>query len=115
LILANLLVNVPRPGDSEETFSVFESSCHGYNLTNHSKVEAIPLSALSMDTTSELGSCEHQLFKSLLVWLDEGIEPRSTDDEANAMRRLYDTLTLSYSTLQESLIYILLKLKTDHN
>jgi len=36
--------------DSEGTFSVFESSCHLY----HSKVEAIPLSALPKSTTSEL-------------------------------------------------------------
>jgi len=24
----HLFINVPRPGDSEGTFSVFESSCH---------------------------------------------------------------------------------------
>jgi len=42
----HLIVKVPRPGDSEGTFSVFESSC--------SKVEAIPLSAFPKDTTSEL-------------------------------------------------------------
>jgi len=28
LIFAHLFVKVPRPGDSEGTFSVFESSCH---------------------------------------------------------------------------------------
>jgi len=28
LQLNHLFVKVPRPGDSEETFSVFESSCH---------------------------------------------------------------------------------------
>jgi len=28
LVLAYLLVKLPRPGDSEEVFSVFESSCH---------------------------------------------------------------------------------------
>jgi len=42
-----LFVKVPRPGDSEETFSVFESSCH--MLLPHSKVQAIPLSALQRD------------------------------------------------------------------
>jgi len=39
---------IPRPGDSEVTFSVFESSCHllqvtSYYQSNYSKVEAIPL------------------------------------------------------------------------
>jgi len=57
--------------------------------SNHSKVEAVRLSALPEDTTSELaglfytislflnikhGSCEYQF----LVWLDEGMESRST-------------------------------------
>jgi len=28
LQLAHLFVNILRPGDSEGTFSVFESSCH---------------------------------------------------------------------------------------
>jgi len=38
---------------SEVTFSVFESSYHllTYYQSNHSKVEAIPLSALPKDTT----------------------------------------------------------------
>jgi len=50
---ARLSAKLPRLGDSEVTFSVFESSCH--YQSNHSKVEAIPLSALpSKDTTSEL-------------------------------------------------------------
>jgi len=49
---AHLFVKVPRPGNSEVIFSVFESSCH--LMSNHSKVEAIPLSALPKDTTSEL-------------------------------------------------------------
>jgi len=39
----HLFVKVPRPGDSEVTFSVFESR---YYQSNHSKVEAIPVSAL---------------------------------------------------------------------
>jgi len=50
---------VSRPGDSEVTFSIFESSCHLYYQTNHSKVEAIPLSALPKDTTSELSAYLH--------------------------------------------------------
>jgi len=41
----HLFVKVPRPGNSEVTFSVFESSC---------QVEAIPLNALPKDTISEL-------------------------------------------------------------
>jgi len=27
-IIAHSFVKLPRPGDSEKTFSVFESSCH---------------------------------------------------------------------------------------
>jgi len=44
----HLFVKVPRPGDSEVTFLVFESQ------SNHSKVEAIQLSALRKNTTSKL-------------------------------------------------------------
>jgi len=49
-----LFVKVPREGDSEGTFSVFETSCHLSLPVKPSKVEAIPLSALPKDTTSEL-------------------------------------------------------------
>jgi len=45
----HLFVKVPRLGDSEGTFSA--ATC--YYQSNHSKVEAIPLSALPKDTTSE--------------------------------------------------------------
>jgi len=50
-----LFVKVPRPGNSEETFSVFESvaTCYYQSITTQ-KVEVIPLSALSKDTISEL-------------------------------------------------------------
>jgi len=41
----HLFVKVHRPGDSEVTFLVFKSSCHLLLQSNHSKVEAIPLSA----------------------------------------------------------------------
>jgi len=58
----HLFVKVPWPGDSEGTFSVFESSCHLYYQSNHSKVEAILLSALPKDSTSELaGLSPHPL------------------------------------------------------
>jgi len=40
----HLFVTVSRQGDSEETFSVFESSYQ----SNHSKAEAIQLSATSL-------------------------------------------------------------------
>jgi len=65
-------VKVPHPGVSEGIFAVYYQS-------NHSKVEAVPLSALPKDTTSELASlssrysfllnvmqesCEFQLLKS---------------------------------------------------
>jgi len=73
-------------------FSSQTATC--YYQSNHSKVERISLSALPKDTKSELsglsshypsfmlnvkqGSCEYQLL-SLLVWLGQEIEPRSTD------------------------------------
>jgi len=61
-------VKVPRPGGSELTFWVFESSCHLYYQSDHSKVEAIPLSALPKDATSELaGLSPHQPFYMLNV------------------------------------------------
>jgi len=48
----HLVVKVSRPGDSKVTFLVFKSSCHLLLYqSNHSKVEAIPLSALPKDTT----------------------------------------------------------------
>jgi len=43
-----------RPGDNEGILSVFESTTTCYCLSNHSKVEAIPFSALSKDTTSKI-------------------------------------------------------------
>jgi len=75
VIGTHLFVKVPRPEDSEVTFLVFESSCDLYYQSNHSKIEAIPLSTLPKDTTSELASlsphkpakqesCEYQLLKS---------------------------------------------------
>jgi len=50
LVLTRKFVKEPRPRDSEGSFSVFESSCHSYYLSNYSKVEPIPLSALPKDT-----------------------------------------------------------------
>jgi len=41
----HLFVKVPRPGDSEGTFSVFSQAATCYYQSNHSKVETIPLSA----------------------------------------------------------------------
>jgi len=60
LVLAALFLKVPRPGESEVTFSVIKqvqvkklnATC--YYLSNHTKVEAIPLSALHKGTTNEL-------------------------------------------------------------
>jgi len=40
LVLVHLFVKVPRPGDSEGTFSVFESSCQLLLLYDHSEIEA---------------------------------------------------------------------------
>jgi len=45
LVLAHSFMQVPRPGNNEGT-------C--YYHSKYSKVETIPLSALSKDTTSEL-------------------------------------------------------------
>jgi len=96
----HLFVKVPRSGDSEVTFSVFESSCHCYYQFNHSKVEAIPFSALPKDTTkANLAAYLHT--KPFKCWTSNreavntnfkffgltrpGIEPRSTDYEANVL------------------------------
>jgi len=49
-----VLIYLSRYTYSEVTFSVFESSCHLLLQSNHSKVEAISLSALLKDTTREL-------------------------------------------------------------
>jgi len=77
---SHLFVKVPRPGDSEVTFSIFSQAATCYYQSNHSLVEAITLSALPKNTTSKLaglsshysvfmlnvkqGSCEYQLLKS---------------------------------------------------
>jgi len=42
----HIFVKVPRLEDSEENFSVFEQTATCYYQSKHSKVEAIPLSAL---------------------------------------------------------------------
>jgi len=48
----HLFVKLPRPGDSEVRSSSQAATC--YYQFNHSKVEAIPLSALPKDTNIEL-------------------------------------------------------------
>jgi len=59
-----LFVKVPRPLDSEVTFSVSSQAAICYFQSNHSKVEAIPLSALTKDKKSELaGLSLYQPFK----------------------------------------------------
>jgi len=50
----HLFVKEPRPGDSEVTFSVLSQAATCYYQSNHAKVEAISLSVLPKDTTSEL-------------------------------------------------------------
>jgi len=55
LVLAHLFVKVPRPRDSEVTLWYSSQAATCYYLSNHhSKVGAIPLSALPKDATSEL-------------------------------------------------------------
>jgi len=59
-----LFVKVPRLGDSEGAFRSSNQAATCYYQSNHSKVEAIPLSALPKDTTSELaGLFSHYPFK----------------------------------------------------
>jgi len=54
---------LPQPGDSEGAFAVFESSC--YYQSNRSKVEAILLSGLLKNLTSELAIVSsHYLFNA---------------------------------------------------
>jgi len=66
MILVHLFVKVRLPGDSEVTFFWYSyQSAICYYQSNHSKVEAIPLSALPMDTTSELaGLSPHYPFNA---------------------------------------------------
>jgi len=52
-ILAHLLINVPRPGDSG-LFGLQSQTVTCYHQSNNSWAEAIQLSALPKDTTSEL-------------------------------------------------------------
>jgi len=75
-----LFIKVPRPGDREvRIFSVFESNCHLFLPSIHSKVVAIQFSALPKNTSELAGlslhypsfmlnvkqeSCEYQLLKS---------------------------------------------------
>jgi len=49
-----LSVKVPRPGEAKRPFRSSSQATTCYNQSNHSKVEANPLSTLPKDTTSEL-------------------------------------------------------------
>jgi len=49
-----LIAKLPQPGDREVTFRSSSQAATCYYQSNHSKVEAISLSALFKDTTSEL-------------------------------------------------------------
>jgi len=42
-LVTHLYVKMPRPGDSEVTFSVFDQAATCYYQSNHSKVQAIPV------------------------------------------------------------------------
>jgi len=54
LMLAHLFVKLLQPGDSEGTLRSSSQAVTYYYQSNHSKVEAIPLSALPKYSTSEL-------------------------------------------------------------
>jgi len=65
----HLFVKVPLPGDSEETFSVFEWSCHLLPPVKPLKGKGnpvIPLSTLSKDKTSKLAAYLHTIH--FLCW-----------------------------------------------
>jgi len=53
-VLTHLFDQISRPGDSQMTLSISESSCHCYYLSNHSKIDAPLVCALHKDTTSEI-------------------------------------------------------------
>jgi len=55
----HLFVKVPRPRDSKVTFRSSSQVATYYFQFNHSNLEAIPLSALPKDTTSELAAYLH--------------------------------------------------------
>jgi len=64
----HLFVKVPRPRNSEGTFQSSSEAATYYYQSNHTKEEAIPLSALPKDTTSELaGLSSHHPFFMLNV------------------------------------------------
>jgi len=84
--IARLFVKLPRPEDSEETFSVFESSCHllqlkeGAILLNYillkettSKLAILSLHySFNVSSTVQQENCDYH-FLRFLVWLDEEI------------------------------------------
>jgi len=67
LVLAHLIFTLHRPEDSEGTFSVFESNCQLFLPANHSKIQAIPLSALPKDITGGPRLVLHSIFFKLNV------------------------------------------------
>jgi len=60
--LTHLFVKISRPGGNEVTFSSSSQAVSCYKQSNHSKVEAIPLSALPKDTTSEIAGLFFALY-----------------------------------------------------
>jgi len=60
--LALLFVKAPRPGDSEVTYSVFESSCHLLL-----PVYQLPLSVLLKDQQANLLTCLHTIPSMLIT------------------------------------------------
>jgi len=66
-----LFANVPRPGDREVFGLPVKlppvTTSLSYYQSNHSKVEAIPLSALPKDTTSERASNVHTISSMMNV------------------------------------------------
>jgi len=67
-LATHLLIKVSRPRDSEGPLPSSSQAATCYFQSNHSKVEAIPLSALPTDTTSEVaGLSSHYPFFTLNV------------------------------------------------
>jgi len=60
IVLAHLFVKVSRPGDSEETFSAFETSCHCTTI-HYSNSEVNPVKCLAQKHNKRLPACSRTI------------------------------------------------------
>jgi len=86
--LSNIVLLTDRETAKLGPFQPSNQAATCYYLSNHSKVETIPLSALPIDPISELVNIhtvslmlkdKQRNFVSLLVWINKGIKLISTD------------------------------------